>query len=434
MKQERLFLLFTIFISLSISAEVVAVGDLQDTRFRAFTVAAVPSFDEIYAFGANGAALDWTNETSQESGEATLDAAAFRHVVPGFVDGANKSATAVGYYFGYFTASAEWDVGAGTGNIEAASLEVLVASTNLWAWMDYDGEDGFQFELGNDVWDCESGEANGHDCIIADSTIEFSDVTFSPATYEVMDCPDTEVYSTECKIFNLVTTSDAPYENLITFTFKFASQPVMVDGVEVTQDQGKIDIEINYPWDEFNFDESAKVGLTNIAAGKAASFEATSVENVSGSTGVTYEYENKKSFFSWDDKATVGVTDSQVYWSVITGQDIADFDCFAENCGYTEAIFIGALKIYVGIYDVFGWQTQFIFFSWKENQPDTVFWDPRIGTEDSEKLEDNAEDEADVADVADEADEADSNGNDEADAFAPKVICSFVVLAALSLF
>eukprot|EP01130_Rhizamoeba_saxonica_P018885 TRINITY_DN960_c0_g1_i1.p1 TRINITY_DN960_c0_g1~~TRINITY_DN960_c0_g1_i1.p1 ORF type:complete len:145 (+),score=37.20 TRINITY_DN960_c0_g1_i1:950-1384(+) len=126
--------------------------------------------------------------------------------------------------------------------------------------------------------------------------------------------------------------------------------------------------------------------MITVSAGKVKTFSATKVEEVNGKTAITYSYDDKTAFFSWDDQAKIGETNTDVYWSVISGEEVSNFDCAENNCGFVESIYIRVLKFFIDIYDAFGWKTQFIFFSWDETQPESVYWDPRIGTEDSVKL------------------------------------------------
>jgi hypothetical protein len=367
------FLVFSINVYHLFGADIKAVANLQDDKFRMFSVTYLPSASDIRAIAASGAAVNWTTQSTKQQGQAHIDLVAFRHSSPGF-----NGNEGIGYYFGWATANTQWNVQAGTSSISAAGLEVLFYAYNVFAYYNYDKDPGFQYKLGNDVWDCTKAAADKFDCVVPGSEIKFSDLTWSPIKIVNQSCPNTQEYSKDCQVWILTTES-----SVATFRFKFASQPVMVDGVEVTQDKGKIDIDIRYPWSSSNvtFEPNARVGLSSFASGKAATYSATRVVKVSGGDAVSFEYDNRKAYFTWDGKAKVGNKNENVYFTTVTGEEIKNFDCAANNCGLVEGLVIAALKIINGVYEAFGWKSQLVYFSWNVDQPDLVSWDPQLGTD-----------------------------------------------------
>jgi len=146
----------------------------------------------------------------------------------------------------------------------------------------------------------------------------------------------------------------------------------------VTPDYGKIDISINFPWSSYPLLQStAKVGILAGVGGKTSSLDA-SISPIAGNPAVQFALNGRIGYFTWDTTATVTTSkrssSSPVYYQSISGAQIEGYQC-SGLCNPVVTIFKTAEELW----STFGWKVSLVFFSWEDEQPSNVFWDPKVG-------------------------------------------------------
>jgi len=298
-------------------------------------------------------------------------------------DGPNN--TALAFYFGYLGVSGSWDSSGKTASISGALAQIVASWENIFVYYNNDGVNGFQWNFDHsDIFDCVTAKQKGYDCVDINGVIDIrKDLVWGGITVTQSACPTT-YNNPNCTIYAM-TTSDT--SNVLTFTLRLASQPVLVNGVRIEPNYGKIDVTINYPWSsKSNITDAsnARVGILAYTVGEAATGSAT-VQNVNGNRAVNYVANDKSAYFSWDSQATITGTASTVYADFKSGAAIAAYNCNNLACGFWTSLFVYGLQIRQASLVFLGgdWKAEMLIFSWSDLNPATVVWDPAIGMVDS---------------------------------------------------
>eukprot|EP01130_Rhizamoeba_saxonica_P001672 TRINITY_DN11543_c0_g1_i1.p1 TRINITY_DN11543_c0_g1~~TRINITY_DN11543_c0_g1_i1.p1 ORF type:complete len:413 (+),score=80.13 TRINITY_DN11543_c0_g1_i1:50-1288(+) len=363
MPKRSVILLTIISLIIASSQDIEKSQSQTNTELRSFNTATHP-WNEINKFEALGVLIDWTDDTSISEGDIDLDVAAFSVETPRYNQYLN-------YYYAKSDTSVSWDLEAEQGESGTVNTEILAGLQDVFIYYDKNDQNGFQFELGDDVWDC---SVEGIDCIDSGGSIGVSEMSWLPMTVSEVDCPfaGSGKYSADCKVY-VIEARDT--QDILRVTFKLANQHLKYDDIDLGHDSAKIDIEIRYPWNSQTLldPENAKVGISFFTAGKSET-KGTSVSNEK----VSFRSEKGTTAFSWVNHALVDNVETKVYSNTISGQEILDFECRL-NCGLVEAIYIGVFQLVVGLYKGFKWDTQLLHFSWSETHPSVIVWDPEIG-------------------------------------------------------
>lgn len=340
----------------------IAVGDLQETvtavsakddSYRQLSVEGLPSLAAPTKLSVAGVAAD-VGENS-----ATLDVAGFSLTNP-----ANNGG-GMDFYFGLFNAKGDWQPTSQTASIEASLNEVVASFTNVYTWLDYDGAPGFQYKLGNDAWDCAAAATGKFDCI--SDSYELKALTWGTISTSELACPDG--YQNDCKIYNFKTTGSSALGN-VSFTFKLASQPVIVNQVRIEPSFAKIDIEIIPNWG--TADPNSRLGIAAFVGGKSVS-GGIEASRVGDDSALVFSGNKNNAYFSWAGLADVG----KVYASSLNFDELANYQC--TGCGLAEGLVIAIWKAIGAVWEGFGWKVQLVWFSWDAKLPASVLWDPKIG-------------------------------------------------------
>jgi len=296
----------------------------------------------------------------------------------------------LGFYFGFLEASASWQVSssAALGSVSGSLAELMAAFYSVIVYEDRDGSPGFQYDLNAQVLDCSSGT---HDCVRVDSgfTIDFKDLTWNAVSKTTFDCTDqlTDPAEGETCTVTVYTMSDN-LDNVV-FDFKVTTHPLTFDGVELDPDFGKLDVSINYDWTGKDCD-NCKLALTAATAGKTtdASFNFDFTSD-SATTTATFNVGDLSAYFTWEDTASISGASSTVYVSAVTGADLDAWTCDGLGCLTATTVLNLFWKVALGIWEAFGWDATIIIFSWNDVKPTSVFWDPVVGGDDSNRLDDS---------------------------------------------
>jgi len=361
-----------------INADSVTAVAVRDGFYRQLTVSASPSVANILngtATGISVAAIGATvNSNGQGSGTAKADIAGFKFKNP---SDASDNDRGLVFYFGYLGLSGTWDTTAKTASLSGALAEIASSWENIFIYYDHDNVPGFQLKLGVDFWNCNTGAAQGYDCVDPLGVITLNNVSWGGIQVSNTTCP-AEYNNPDCKIWAF---STATTDGVFNFTLRLASEPVLVNDVRIEPNYGKIDVEINYPWASKTLTDAAnaKVAIVAYTAGRAGT-AGVSYEEVDGKKAVQYQVNDKSAYFSWDSQANVSGTATTVYADFHSGASIRTLDC--AQCGFSLFYYIG-LKARAGILEGLGWNAEMLLFSWNEKQPAKVFWDPAIGMTDA---------------------------------------------------
>jgi len=371
------FFVVLTFITFTSSLQIAAVTQAELGEVRTFKVTASPTIAN-----PNGFSLVGAKATLNGSGgviSANLNIGKFAITNPALV-----GQSTVGFYFGVLAASANVDTGASTSSISGAFAEVAAGFSQIFVWFDGDGTPGLQYVLGSDV-DCTSaGFPATSDCIDPAGKIDLSSLTWSTFSKTNQSCGGGN-YQADCQVYSFTTTGSLSGQSIAVFTFKLASEPVLVNNIKIGPDYGKIDVTINYPWTGKTFTRSTppRVGLLAVAAGKAAVGIASLTKLASGATFSWAGTAGINTFFSWEGTATVNSGQSTVYVAGISGADLDNFKCDSNVKGAlycaAAAIRVGFLQVYAKLYAFTGWDVRLIWFTWADEKPTTVFWDPALG-------------------------------------------------------
>jgi hypothetical protein len=349
-----------------VSIQAVSGSEVNTGTKREYTIVASPSFAAPDAFAVRGVKISVSNQNVK------VDAAQV-----GFSNPALSSSSNLGFYFGKFSADASISSSAGPNivPVSGALAEIGAIFTVVFVWLDNNGQPGFQAIF---PWDCNSAAAN-QDCIVSAYDLALNNLTWSTISHANYSCPAASGYTSDCQVHVFSTSGSYQGSSVITFDLKLASQPVLVDQVEVTPDYGEIDITINYPWAAMGVTQStAHVGLAMASAGKAAHFTGT-ISQVNNKNAYVFDGSGASTYIAWNGSATVGSSQSPVYVQGISGSEITGYTC-PITCSLAARITLAAYQVAVSVWQNLGWQVQITFFSWQDNQPASVFWDPSIGT------------------------------------------------------
>jgi len=310
-------------------------------------------------------------------GSASVDIAGFKFKNPSDMsDGADNRA--LGFYFGYLGVSGAWSNSSQTASLTGALAEIAASWETIFVYYNKDGQAGFQWNQMSDIFDC----SKSHDCVDIFGSIDIKNMTFGGIVVTRSDCP--AGYNANCSIYKFDTAST---DGVLRFVLRLASEPVLINGVRVEPNYGKIDVVLNYPWASrttLSDPTNAKVGIVAYTAGRAGTASA-SAARVDGKEAVTFTASDKSAYFSWDGEAALTSTsNARVYAQYISGNTVANNQCDATSCGILTTLFIAGLKIRNGFFVLAGWSTEMLIFSWAESRPASLTWDPAIGVTDAQ--------------------------------------------------
>jgi len=302
----------------------------------------------------------------------SVDIAGFKFKNPSDLsDGANNKALA--FYFGYLGVSGQWSNSSQTASVSGAVAEIVASWETLFVYYNKDGQLGFQWNMAKDIFDCTGTQ----DCIDLNGYIDIKNMTFGGIIVSQTACPTG--YNANCTIYKFDTAST---DGVLRFVLRLASEPVLLNGIRIEPNYGKIDVVINFPWTSFPLlrdAANAKVGIVAYTAGRAGTASA-SVSNVDGNAAVTFTASDKSAYFSWNGQAALtSNANAHVYAQYVSGSTIAANTCDTGGCGLVTAIFVYSLKVRNAWLVAFGWTTEMLIFTWDETKPATVTWDPAIG-------------------------------------------------------
>jgi len=362
-------------------ATVTAAADIEPGVIRLFQFVATPDNKTANGLALSGVKIAGVGNAQQ--GVITVDALHISIVNPTNVPALGDPKLAI--YVGSFLGGAAWDQQAQIKGASAALQEVAAHFDHIFVYFDHDGVPGYQYVLGNEAWDCAKAATGKYDCYNDTYKILFKDLTWSPFAYESRSCPAGSKYESNCAVHTFTTSGSmliGGVQTLVaTFVFKLANQPVLVDNVEVSNDWGKIDCLINYPWTAKGVTETnARVGMLAYAAGKVGVFGIVEAKvNDEDSVIFAAAASLSAAFFSWAGVAEVNsATSTPVYVNIVSGDQLKAYQCTGCNI-IVKAIF-DAIKLFViAPYEAFGWKLNAIWFSWPDDRPTSIFWDPAIG-------------------------------------------------------
>jgi len=314
---------------------------------------------------------------NQQAAHLNVDIAGFKFRNP---EDNSDGSRSLAFYFGYIDVEGAWDNSTQTSTITGAALELLASFMDIVVYYDNDGVPGLQINASRgDNFLCSQPANSEIDCIdiTSGTAIDITKLSWTGIVVTKIACPSSGNYQANCTVYSART---ATVGGEIAFTLKLASEPVLYNGVRIDSSYGKIDVEINYPWDTVSpaIPSKAKVGLIAATAGKAADGTGT-WSKVGGDTAVAYNAENKAAYFSWDKTSSVQSQDgATVYYQGISGETLLALDCSKTNCGLAGVIY-GPLQVAAGVWKALGWTTDIILFSWDEVKPTNILWDPELG-------------------------------------------------------
>lgn len=359
-----------------ISQDSITAIAVRDGFYRQLTVTGSPSVANISqgtATGISVAAIGADVDADAAGGSAKADIAGFKFRNPADLSDSNKGLV---FYFGYLGVSGQWDISAKTASLQGALAEIASSWEDIFAYYDHDGVPGFQLRLGADFFNCATAATQKYDCVDLNGVVSLNSLSWGGIQVSNTSCP-ASYNNPKCAIWSFTTSST---DGIITFTLRLASEPVLVNGIRLEPNYGKIDVSINYPWASKSLSNAnnAKVGIVAYTAGRAGS-AGVNYREVDGNKAVLYQVNDKSAYFSWDSQATIAGASTSVYANYHSGASIKALNC--AQCGLSTFYYAG-LKVRQGILEALGWNTQMLLFSWDKNRPDNVFWDPAIGMTD----------------------------------------------------
>jgi hypothetical protein len=335
---------------------------------------------------------------------ANLDVGGFRFKTPADTSDGNN---ALSFYFGYLGVAGTWDPTTKTGAMVGALAEVVSTLSSINVWYENDGVTGFKWDVTQaditkrwDVYNPAEGEAKGYDAFDPKGGLELKNLTWTAIGHSKIKCNSIAALMSApdgCEIHSLTTSgshNSAPGVPVITFTARFASQPVLINNVLHGPEFAKFDVTVAFPWAYFEPDlysvAKAKLALIAFAAGKSATFAGAARRNTDGSDSLVFAAQGGavSSYYSFTATATIDGVAGSVTTQVITGQQILDFQCPAGSpcfgvLGVTATNIVAALlKISVNWLQAFGWKSSVVVHALgTTNKPLNVFWDPAVGSD-----------------------------------------------------
>jgi hypothetical protein len=309
--------------------------------------------------------------------ESKLDAAAFKAQL-----GSKNHDLAWYYGSAQATFTGDWQNGGKDfmATVDATLGEVIVGVQSIAVYEDHDGQAGFQWALGQKlVCPPDSADPN-KDCLVDGTGISTQDVDWTVA-YTTSPCPSGDGYESTCQAFNVTTTGKwSPLLSLETYdvftaNLYLSSQQVKVGENEVGPKKAKCDWIIQYPWAAFQNkinDQNAHLTTVSYIGGKSSHYSAT-VQ--SGDDGVGFSNNGVTTYAVFSSSSSVDTKDSTTHWISISGEDILNYKLGID----ATSVIIAIYQVVFKIWKAFGWSFQVIFFSWNENKPVTVFYDPAFG-------------------------------------------------------
>jgi len=328
------------------------------------------------------------------SGDVQLNSATFGFQTP-------ATGNDLGFYFAFLEAEASWSVDSTTalGSVSGSLAELMAAFYSVIVYEDRDGSAGFQYDLDSQVLDCSSGT---HDCVRTDAgfTIDLKNLNWQSVGKTTFDCTDQLTAPIEGETCTVTVYTMVDSVETVIFDFKVTTHPLTFDGVELDPDFGKLDVTINYDWTGKDCD-NCKLGLTAATAGKTTdasfNFDFTTDSSV---TTATFNVGDLSAYFTWEDTASIAGVSSTVYVTAVTGADLDAWECEGLGCLTATTVLNIFWKVALGIWEAFGWDATIVIFSWDDVKPTSVFWDPAVGGEDNNRLDDSVLPGEDTTDFA----------------------------------
>jgi hypothetical protein len=345
------------------------------------------------SLSAAGYAVDIT--TTDTTGQVDLN-------VGGFKFAANDAA--VGFAALSATASVDWTpTPNGDGNviysITGAWGEIITGFSSVFVYQERNGVKGFQYNLGDKVWDC--GDGGSIDCVVTNSAIGKDELNWSPIAVTESACPTGSGYNASCRVYTLSSIGSLktlPFGNVIQITIQFSNQKVLVKptvaetGHEIGPDYCKIDIDIWYPWAKIPAGEKAtgNIAIVYYVGGRAGDGTINGGSFQGKEALVFVGTNDKATVMAFDGQATLDGVDVDVYINGISGSTILGYDCVKENCDIVSAIVIYAWQVACGVASAGGWTSQLVILSWDSVACDHVYYDPTAGMADTSEVTMNA--------------------------------------------
>jgi len=353
--------------------------------------------------------------TYDGSGSLFIGGLSWNVDINGDKDGGSAAADINGFVFKWdrpnvamgivgFEASANFDyTPAANGNngsiiysFSAAFAEFIIAYDSIFLWQNKNGQSGFQYSLGDNVWDC---VADNLDCIQPWSGISpKKDLIWTFITVTKQSCPLGSGYSSNCTIYHLESTGFLGIDRTMKLTLVCANQKVIVKstaadaGHEIGPDYCKVTVEIWYPYvakQMLGFKDTTNIGLSTVFGGKVGS---------AGITGGTFQGRSAVVFaaagtdtsavWAWDGAATIDSVECPITLTGISGDSIINYDC--SQCDPFSKIVIGLWQFYLNIASAGGWTTELYIVSWDKTGANYVYYDPTAGMASNSDIQSNA--------------------------------------------
>jgi len=378
-----ILLLCLISILSATATTYTAVTDGSEDEFRYLAVNQDSSTNSITVSGSK---LKVDPNTNKITGTAQLDAAGFKIQALGASQSIiSDHEPVVG--FSLLSANASYSFNPSNGVLSTAGTvawaEVVAGFTHIFTFKDRNGVPGFQYTLGDPVFDCSIN--NGYDCIIAGSPIDLkADLSWSTIVIGQTACPTG--YNANCTIYTFTTTGTDSFGNTVmTLVQTIANQKIIItsNGHEVGPDYAKLDFTITYPWAAKNLtgtQSSASIGLALYAGGTAGSttfvgyFQNRKALVFSGSNG-------KSAIFGWDPTADLDGVSTNVVMVTISGDEILNYNCPL----LCNPIIVG-WKLAAGVVKAIGWSSEIMFLSAPGAGVTTWAYDPTFGATDNSQI------------------------------------------------
>jgi len=179
--------------------------------------------------------------------------------------------------------------------------------------------------------------------------------------------------------------------HVVTFTFHVANQPVLINGNELPTGHAKIDVNITYPWGQRTLGGTTfpgaqpKIGLSVLAAGQfvGGTYQgsATVVRDQDGFKWGSEQYAT--TFYVKPEAAVDNAPNAEVYTGTFTGDQViagttSCTDIISDCIRSPSDCFTCGLRYQAQFYNAFGWNTRILYYSWDNDQPTQVYWDPTL--------------------------------------------------------
>lgn len=347
------FLFFGFVLSIDIARRTDI--DIKEGVYRRLTAFASPSFNNANRLHVRAARLD------VDRNSAALDVAGFTIRTPREI-----GASDLLYYFAVLEGDANWSIN--DLSLSASLNEIAAAFVGIFSYKNVDSSPGFQMRPGNDLKNC----AAGYDCVY--EYYPFSTLTWTSLAVTNHSCPAGAEYEGDCVVYAITTVGSRLGSDVVIFTLKVASQPVLVDSVRLDPNFAKIDVTINFPWTTEPSD--AKVGLLGYAGGRATSGNYHAEDTVDNKRSVSWGSSGQKGYYSWEGTAIVNNNGpSAVYVHPVYLQEILDFN----PSTIIEGIVYAPIKLSLAIWKGLNWDGAVLFYSTMDDKPTSIYWDPEIG-------------------------------------------------------